>query len=104
MGMPSSETALEEFMRHVLGDFLQEGWATKLADDLYCGGNTRQELIANFSRILDDLAQCNLRLSATKTAIGAKQPPSWFESGHKAPYLQAPTSLLHSQPATLQSL
>lgn len=72
MGMPGSETALDEFMRHVLGDLLQERWATKLADDLYCGGNTRQELIANFSSILDDLARCNLRLSTIKTVICSK--------------------------------
>ena len=59
-------------MCHVLGDFLQEGCATKLADDLYCGGDTPQELIANWSRILDALARCNLRLSATKTVICPK--------------------------------
>ena len=72
MGMPGSETALEELMCRVLGDFLQEGCATKLADDLYCGGDTPQELIANWSRILDALARCNLRLSATKTVICPK--------------------------------
>ena len=55
-----------------LGDFLQEGCATKLADDLYCGGDAPQELIANWSCILDALAQCNLRLSATKTVICPK--------------------------------
>ena len=64
MGMPGSET--------VLGDFLQEGCATKLADDLYSGGDTPQELIANWSRIFDALARCNLRLSATKTVICPK--------------------------------
>ena len=72
MGMPGSETALEELMCRVLGDFLQEGCATKLADDLYCGGDTPQELIANWSRILDALARCNLRLSAAKTVICPK--------------------------------
>lgn len=40
MGMPGSETALEELMCRVLGDFLQEGCAAKLADDLYCGGKS----------------------------------------------------------------
>ena len=49
MGMPGSETALEELMCRVLYDFLQEGCATKLADDLYCSGNTPQELITNWS-------------------------------------------------------
>ena len=72
MGMPGSETALEELMCRVLGDFLQEGCATKLADDLYCGGDTPQELLTNWSRILDALARCNLRLSASKTVIRPK--------------------------------
>lgn len=40
IGMPGSETALEELMCRVLGDHLQAGFVSKLADDLYCGGNT----------------------------------------------------------------
>lgn len=40
MGMPGSETALEELMCHVLGDFVQEGFEAELADDLYCGANS----------------------------------------------------------------
>ena len=35
MGMPGSETALEELMSRVLGDLLKEGVVTKIADDLY---------------------------------------------------------------------
>ena len=38
MGMPRSETALEELMCRVLGDLL-EGVVAKIADDLYCGGD-----------------------------------------------------------------
>ena len=45
MGMPGSETALEERMCRVLGDLLQEGGVAKLADDLYCGGDSPQELL-----------------------------------------------------------
>ena len=44
MGMPGSETALEELMCHVLGELLQAGAVAKIADDLYCGGNTPAEL------------------------------------------------------------
>ncbi len=39
MGMPGSETALEELMCRILGDCLKDGVAAKLADDLYCGLN-----------------------------------------------------------------
>ena len=35
MGMPGSETALEELMSRVLGDLIQEGVVAKIADDLY---------------------------------------------------------------------
>ena len=72
MGMPGSETALEESMCRVLGDFIQEGCTAKLADDLYCGEDTSEELISNWSRILKALNRCNLRLSAAKTVVCPK--------------------------------
>ena len=81
MGMPGSETALEELMCRVLGDFLQEGCATKPADDLYCGGDTPQELITNWSRTLDALARCNFCLSLLILSYAPKQPPYWVGSG-----------------------
>ena len=69
MGMPGSETALEELMCRVLGDLLQEGCVAKIADDLYCGGNTPQELLANWKQVLTALHRSDLRLSAKKTII-----------------------------------
>ena len=72
MGMPGSETALEELLSVVLGDLIQEGILAKLADDLYCGGNTPYELLQNWSRVLAALDKCNLRLSPAKTIIAPK--------------------------------
>jgi hypothetical protein len=72
MGMPGSETALEELMCRVLGDLLAEGIVTKLADDLYCGGNTPTELLHIWKRVLQALHKCNLRLSASKIVINPK--------------------------------
>ena len=72
MGMPGSETALEELMCLVLGDLLQEGVVTKLADDLYCGGNTPEELLHNWERVLKAFAKSGLRLSASKTIIAPR--------------------------------
>ena len=69
VGMPGSETALDELMTRVLGDLLQEGVVTKLADDLYCGRNTLPDLRYNWERVLQVLAKCELRLSAAKTII-----------------------------------
>ena len=71
-GMPGSETALEELMCRVLGDLLQEGVIVKLDGDLYCGGNSLQELLDNWSRVLDDHSRCDLRLSAKKTRVCPK--------------------------------
>ena len=72
MGMPGSETALEELMCRVLGDLLQRGVAAKLADDLYCGGDTPQELADNWRELLQALHRCDLHLSPKKTVICPK--------------------------------
>ena len=69
MGMPGSETALEELMCRVVGDFIQEGSVAKLADDLYIGGNTPDELLLTFKKVLQALQRCDLRLSPSKTVI-----------------------------------
>ena len=69
MGMPGSETALEELLCRVLGDLLEEGVVAKLADDIYCGGNTIAELQQNVRRLLQSFANSGLRLSAAKTTL-----------------------------------
>ena len=73
MGMPGTESALEELMCHVLGDLLQAGIVTKLADDLYCGGNSPDELVTNWKRALQALQQSHLCLSPSKTTIAPKK-------------------------------
>ena len=69
MGMPGSETCLEELMSRVLGDLIQEGCVAKIADDLYVGGNSPTEVLDNWRRVLALLQKNNLRLSAAKTII-----------------------------------
>jgi hypothetical protein len=75
MGMPGSETALKELICCVLGDLLEEGVVIKLADDLYCGGNTPHELANNFARLLATVESCNLKLSPSKTVIAPSSTP-----------------------------
>ena len=72
MGMPGSETALEEPMCRVLGELLEEGIITKIADDLYFGRNTPTELLTNWRKVLHTLYQCDLQLSAPKTVVCPK--------------------------------
>ena len=72
MGMPGSETALEELMCRVLGDLHRAGIIAKIADDLYCGGNTPEELLKNWSLVLRALSKSSLHHSASKTVINPK--------------------------------
>jgi hypothetical protein len=72
MGMPGSETALEELTCRVLGDLLEKGVVTKLADDLYCGRDSPTALLHNWSRVLQALSDCVLRLLPSKTIIAPK--------------------------------
>ncbi len=69
MGMPGSETCLEELLCRVLGHLIEEGLVIKLADDLFCGGNTPDEAALNWQLVLDALQKNNLRLTASKTVI-----------------------------------
>ena len=73
MGMPGSETCLEELMSPILGDLIQEGCVAKIADDLYVGSNSPEEVLHNWRRVLSLLQQNNLRLSASKTFICPKK-------------------------------
>lgn len=73
MGMPGSETALEVPDCRILGHLVQEGIVAKIADDLYCGGNTPDQLIYNWKRVLDALQKSSLNLSASRTIIAPSQ-------------------------------
>ena len=67
MGLPGSESALEQLMSKVLGDFMVEGSVIKLADDLYIGANTPVELNTIWKKVLKTLLNNNLKLSPAKT-------------------------------------
>ena len=63
MGMPGCETCLEELVSRVLGDLIQEGCVAKLADDLYIGGGTINDVTNNWRCTLLALRRNNLHLS-----------------------------------------
>ena len=85
MGLPGVEVALEELTCIVLGDLVMRGCVAKLADDLYIGGSTEQELLENLKLVLHRLRENNLRLSARKTVIAPKSTVilGWVWSGGK---------------------
>ena len=57
MGMPGSETCLEELMSRVLGELIQEGCVSKIADDLYVG----ETAPSRSSTIGEELLPCSKR-------------------------------------------
>ena len=69
MGIPGSETVLEQLICHVLGELTEAGKVIKLADDLFCGGNTPDTLLSNWREVFAALYQSDLRLSAHKTIV-----------------------------------
>ena len=72
MGMPGTETALEELMCRILGDQMATGHVAKLADDIYCGGQSVDEVRLVWENVLKALKENGLRLSASKTVVCPK--------------------------------
>lgn len=109
MGMPGSETALEELMCRVLGNMLVDGTVVKIADDLYCGGDTPEELFNNWKCLLHLLNDNNLSIAAHKTVIAPKTTTilgwKWSTGGilEASPHKVAPLSTC-SIPITLKDL
>ena len=69
MGLPGSEDALEEVLCRILGEMIQRGGVVKMADDLYCGANTIDELLDIWSEVLERLSSNGIKLSPDKTVI-----------------------------------
>ena len=69
MGMPGSESALDELMSRTLGDLFQDGRVTRVADDIYVGSDNLQSLFSTWEIVLKRLHQADLRLSPSKTEI-----------------------------------
>lgn len=53
--MPTSETCLEGLMSCVLGELVQEGCVAKIANNLYVGGNSPEDVLHNWHCILTRL-------------------------------------------------
>lgn len=72
MGLPGVEVALEELTCLLLGDMVKNGKVAKIADDLFIGGNSVEELRHNFHLVLQKLLENNIKLSPSKTIIAPK--------------------------------
>ena len=69
MGLPGSESALEELLSRILGDLILQGVVIKLADDLYCGSDSVEELVEVWESVLNKLKSNGLKLSPDKTVV-----------------------------------
>ena len=68
-GMPGSSEALEEMLCTVLGEFVQQGFVAKIADDLNVGGFSLSNLSQNWSVVMNALHSNGLKLKGPKTII-----------------------------------
>ena len=68
-GLLNSDVFLDQLMCRVLGDEMTEGIAEVARDDIQIGGNTIEELLANWKRVLGKLHLCNLKISPNKVRI-----------------------------------
>lgn len=88
MGMLGSE--MEELTCRVFGDLLEQGHVAKVADDLYCGADTLEDLLTVWRRVLSALQCCDLNLSATKTTVAPVQTSIlgwvWRQGTAKLPF------------------
>ena len=93
----------------VLGDLLQEGCIAKLADDLYCGTNSAEELLSNnWECVLDCLQNAGLCLTPSKTITGPKNTTilrwNWFNGVISASPHKISTLSIYSPPDTIHGL
>ena len=74
MGMPGSESALEELLSRILGHLIAKGVLAKLADDMYVGGDTGLELFENWKEVLRCLDTAGIRLTEPTSAPHPRTP------------------------------
>ena len=67
-GMPDSSEVLEELLCTIFGDMIQKGLVAKIADDIYVGSNTIEELFDRL-KVLQLIEENGLKLKAAKTQI-----------------------------------
>lgn len=108
MGMPGSSENLDELMSRVLGELLHRGTVAKIADDIYIGGNSPEELLQNWVELLHVFKRNNLRLSASKTVINPQETVilGWvWKNGNISPSPHRLSTLAHSEPpSTIKGL
>ena len=68
-GLLNSDVELDQALAQVLGDEMTEGFCCVARDDLFIGGETEDECIDNWERVLVKLNTNNLKLAPRKVRI-----------------------------------
>ena len=68
-GLLNQDEELSQLLFKVLGDNLMQGHCMKIADDLLIGGNSTEEAVDNWEKVLSKLSAANLKLSPSKVRI-----------------------------------
>lgn len=68
-GLLGSDVELEELLCRVLGDYIDAGHCVALRDDIIIGGNSVDEALSNYEKVLLKLNDNNLKLSPGKVRI-----------------------------------
>ena len=68
-GLLGSDVELEELLCRVLGEDIDEGHCVALRDDIGVGGNTIDEALLNYEKVLLKLDENNLKISPDKVRI-----------------------------------
>ena len=65
-GLTGQSEELHELLSKILKDKLREGIVTKIHDDLIIGGDTQQEAVPNYIRVLYKFHLANLKVEPEK--------------------------------------
>ena len=88
-GLLGQSEELEELLTKILKEELQQGKCCKIADDIFVGGQTHEEVATTYAAILQKLHQANLKVSAKKTHIFPKTADilgwTWKQGGRLLP-------------------
>ncbi len=72
-GLLNQDEELNQLLSKVLGEVLMDGSCIKIADDLLVGGQTLDDAINNWEKVLLRLSNANLKLSPAKVRIFPKE-------------------------------
>ena len=69
MGLLGSDVTQEELTDRMFGDLIVQGKLVKIADNVYFGADTKEEMLSIFTEILSRCSQADLRIKPAKVKL-----------------------------------